>query len=179
MSKEILIGQHKEWGNLYLKKHVRQGDSCWCFGHLENDKGHRCFKEFIEEFLSSNGKNPFTDTILFDEWLWVVLKLFRQAYGLDEAAKWYPGDHGILPVDGSRTNVLSDKEHNKEMIKKINSDLEKILDRIWEYLEHLERAKESSRRFFMKDGEEVLVRREPNEDFTTVYFSEVLLDPLY
>lgn len=119
---------------LYLEKHSWDCGWYWGFGYIGNKNLHT----HIDTTLLTNfnfsdiwEKTPFTDS----QW-WVILDLFKQAYALKHAAKTYRHG-GYLTTQEGLTTVIQDKEKEKML----NTDCEKVLNTVWDYLFFLETSK--------------------------------------
>ena len=115
---------------LYLTKHSWDCDWYWGMGYIGNKDLH-C--HFDNQFLRNPEyaiSNIFESTNIKQSDWWIILDLFKQAYALQAAAEIYiHGGHMT-----SKKNV-TDIVHSDEMAASINKDLSKVLDKLWEYLE--------------------------------------------
>lgn len=120
-------GTYAAGGALYLSKHSWDCDWYWGFGHVGNLNCHFHFESLLEN--SNLASEIFESTNISDSDWWVIRDLFKQAYSLKDAAATYR--HGGHQT--SRTGI-TDILKNPEMEQKLNSDLERILDKLWEFV---------------------------------------------
>lgn len=120
-AKDVIAGE-----NIYLTAHSWDCGWYWGFGYIGNRELHT---HFDSSFLGAetNVKKIFSHTnITQDEW-WILRDLFIQAYALKKCAEVYR--HG-----GYQTTKkgITDIIVHCDMANKINADLKKVLDKIWE-----------------------------------------------
>lgn len=142
MSKErIFLGKVKDEINgplsgekLYLAKHEFFGGWSWSFGYIGYKNIHTHFSELLDITTSDIFFNVHTASEIFtnplysdDDW-WIVRDLFIQAYALQKAADVYRC--GGRQCSAPETKIILSYDMNK----RINADLEKVLDSIWEIL---------------------------------------------
>jgi hypothetical protein len=119
----MLAGQ-----TIYITEHDWNALGYFQFGYIGNMRLHAHFESLLTEYHYSD---VFEGPARYSERNWyIILDLFKQAYILDHCADVYKvGGHvSSDPI----TNLIV----NQEMRKKIFVDLEKVLDKVWEYLVH-------------------------------------------
>jgi hypothetical protein len=160
MTKEkIYLGTFQ--GERYsLEKHSWDCGWYWGFGYVGN---FRLYTHFSEVFLGKSfpRKKDFEELNFSEESWWVILDCFSQAYALKRAAEVYR--HGAHIACDSRARLLV----SEEMEKKLNQDLEKLLNFIWTFM------LEKKRKMKLLLREE---KREVEGETFTVSFYE---DPTY
>lgn len=140
MTNKILLGKLKndagacaDGENVWLSKHEWQCDWYWAFGYLGNKNCHFHFDSLL--YIKDNkGSVKYTASDLFEstnitdnQW-WVIRDLFVQAYALKKAAEVYRyGGHQ------STLAGVTDLIKDADMAKRLNADLEKILNTLWDY----------------------------------------------
>ena len=130
---KIRIGQLENSGeSVFLEKHSWDCDWYWGLGYLETSHSHFHFRNVVP---NESGENHLVFdsgyTIKLDPRLngWVLMELFAQAYVLKDVAEmYYIGHVGIGDARGLGI------EKNREKAKELNSELETILNNIWEYI---------------------------------------------
>ena len=115
--------------NCYLTKHSFDCNWYWGFGYIGNNNCHMHFDGTLLTQETDVNK-IFSDTkISQNEW-WVIRDLFIQAYALKSCAEVYR--HGGHQT--SKKNV-TDVIQSKELETRINIDLEKVLNTLWDYID--------------------------------------------
>ena len=115
---------------IYIDKHSFDCGWYWGFGYIGNAHMHT---HFDSVFLkgANDIKMPselFVVPKYTDKEWWLILDLFKQAYTLKQCAEVYQyGGHYI-------TNEHTQLIKNDELADKINSDLEKVLNKVWDIL---------------------------------------------
>jgi len=140
MTDKILLGKLKSGAgtfadgeNIWLTKQEWACGWYWSFGYLGNSKCHFHFDSLLY-IKDSKGSVKYTASDLFEstnisdkEW-WVMRDLFVQAYALQKAAEVYRyGGHQSTLV--GVTDLIKDDD----MAKRLNADLEKTLNTLWDY----------------------------------------------
>lgn len=142
MSEKIFLGTVRDGiegmnisgENLYIEKHSFDRDWYWSFGYIGNKDVHMHFSELLYPDTKKSGYNVYNASELFkrpyysDEDWWIIRDLFVQAYALGKAAEVYKCSGRQTSKPETRI-ILS-----YDMHKRINADLEKVLDSIWEIL---------------------------------------------
>lgn len=126
---KILLGKTKDNENLYLEKHSWDCGWYWGMGYVGNKNMHTHFDSVFLKDNRYNVSDHFSQTkITQNEW-WLLRDLFVQAYALKKCAEVYK--HG-----GHQTSKagVTDLIKNELMENQLNTDLEKILDKIWEIM---------------------------------------------
>ena len=120
------FGYLSEGEKVYIEKHSWDCDWYWGFGYVGNKDLHT---HFDSTFLKGCEILPSTHlkTTLTDKQWWIIRDLFIQAYSLKQCAEKYR--HG-----GYQTTVkdVTDILKDDEMCKRLNEDLKKILDMVWD-----------------------------------------------
>jgi len=135
----ILLGRSANYDEpIYLTKHQWDCDWYWSFGYLGNKNCHFHFKSYLE-----GGKYDITDhlkgsNITQKDW-WLLRDLFVQAYALQEAAEVYRYGGHQSTCKGV-TDVISDPE----MCKRLNADLEKVLNVLWDFVVEVAKPKKEA-----------------------------------
>lgn len=113
---------------IYLQKHSWDCDWYWSFGYIGNKNLHTHFEnEFLKE--ASIDKLFVLPQYSQDDW-WIIRDLFIQVYALQACAEVYRyGGHQTTRK--GITDIIKDEE----MCKRLNSDLEKVLDKLWDFLQ--------------------------------------------
>lgn len=132
---KILLGKVKKDAGTYadgeflwLEKHKWECERYWAFGYLRNKNCHFHFDSLFT-ILQPQASEFFDETDISDSDWWVIRDLFVQAYALKKAAEVYRyGGHQT-----SRPGV-TDLIRDDEMVKRLNSDLERILDKLWNFI---------------------------------------------
>ena len=134
MADKIYLGKGGEYGeNLWLEKHKFDCGWYWAFGYIGNKNLHMHINALIDH---PTGYNPdwtnvseqFESTWLTQAQWWIVRDLFISAYALKECAAVYR--HGGYQTDKAAPYRVI----NAERAEQINSDLEKLLNNIWDFL---------------------------------------------
>lgn len=112
---------------LYIDKHSWDCGWYWGFGYIGNRNlhchfdGHLLHKWEIADI--------FVDPYYTQTTWYVIQDLFKQAYALKEAAAVYRyGGH--VTSDQSISALIRDQE----MTTRLNADLQKVLDKLWQVL---------------------------------------------
>lgn len=113
---------------LYIERHKWDCGWYWVFGYIGNSRLHCHF----DSLLKGDRYTPnrvFCDPAFTEKEWWVIRDLFVQAYALKKCAEVYRyGGHQITKKEA--TDIIIDAE----MTKRLNSDLEKVLDKVWSIL---------------------------------------------
>lgn len=130
---KIYLGKGKagmlEGENIYLLKHTWDCDWYWGFGYIGNSNSHSNFKENLLTKETSISKLLDNPQYSQDSW-WIIRDLFKQAYVLKDCAEIYRhGGHQTFSK--GTTDIIKDEE----MCKRLNSDLEKVLNKLWSFLQ--------------------------------------------
>lgn len=119
---------------VYLTKHKWDCGWYWGLGYVGNRNCHFHFDSLLY-IKGKDGKVKFTASDLFSEtnitdkeW-WIIRDLFVQAYALQKAAEVY--HHG---GHQSFTKGVTDIIRDDGLVKRINADLEKVLNALWDYI---------------------------------------------
>lgn len=137
---KILLGKLKsdagtlaDGENVWLTKQEWDCGWYWSFGYLGNKNCHFHFDSLLYIKDSKGGvkyaaSELFESTNISDKEWWVMRDLFVQAYALKAAAEVYRyGGHRSTLVG------VTDLIKSDDMAKRLNADLEKILDALWNY----------------------------------------------
>lgn len=132
MSAKIYLGISKvgfsEGEGVSLEKHKWDCGWYWGFGYIGNRNLHT---HFDSDFLQ--GEPDIANLFKTPQWdqksRWVIRDLFIQAYALKKAAEVYRNG-GYQTTLAGTTDIIKDPE----MCKRINADLEKVLDTLWEFM---------------------------------------------
>ena len=117
---------------IYINKHSWDCGWYWGLGYIGNNDLHTHASVFIHELLWHDVTEVFIESIFkTDSDFWTFKDLLKQAYALRECAEVYVyGGHCI-------TNKTTGVIKSEEMNKRINEDLKKVLDTLWNFLEDL------------------------------------------
>lgn len=127
-------GSYADGEVIWLTKHSWDCGWYWSFGYLGNRDCHFHFDSIL--FLKDSKGNIlytasdlFQETNISDKEWWVIRDLFVQAYALQKAAEVYR--HG-----GHQTSQkgVTDVIQNLEMSNRLNEDLKKLLDTLWDFV---------------------------------------------
>jgi hypothetical protein len=127
----ILLGKTADNERIYLSKHKWDCGWYWGMGYVGNNDSHFHFESYLKG-TKYNVTDHFVETkIIQNEW-WILRDLFIQAYALKRCAEVY--SHG-----GHQTSKegITDIIRNEVLAKTLNADLEKILNKIWEVMEEI------------------------------------------
>lgn len=119
---------------VYLEKHRWDCGWYWAFGYLGNRNCHFHFDSLLYIKDGNGGvkyeaSDLFSETPITDKDWWELRDLFVQAYALRKAAEVYRyGGHQT-----SRPGV-ADLIRSEEMEARLNKDLEKVLDTLWDFV---------------------------------------------
>ena len=119
------------WGEkLYIEKHSWDWGWYWGFGHIGNIHLHTHFVPTFTPGEYNINKIFVKPHYTQDDW-WKILDLMKQADSLKNAAEVY---HSGGQMCGNKEifGLITDKE----MEKRINADLEKVLDKVWDILKN-------------------------------------------
>lgn len=137
---KILLGKMKsdagtsaDGENVWLTKHEWQCGWYWGFGYLGNKNCHFHFDSLL---YIKDGKGSvkycasdlFESTNISDKEWWVMRDLFVQAYALQKAAEVYRNGGHQSTLAGV-TDLIKDAD----IAKRLNADLEKVLNTLWDY----------------------------------------------
>jgi len=120
-------GTYADGEGLMIEKHEWACGWCWAFGYVGNKNCHFHFDSFLENHKYAS--EIFRETHISDNDWWVLRDLYKQAYALRAAAETYR--HGGHQT--SRPGV-TDILKNDEMEKRLNADLEYLLDKLWDFV---------------------------------------------
>jgi len=136
-SKNILILGEK----ISFTKHSWDCDWYWSFGWIGNHNIHTHADVFTRDLLWHDVDDVFEDHIFdSDNSFWVFKDLLVQAYALSKVSHVYRSG-GYCTVRIGVTDVIADKA----METRVNKDLEKVLNTLWEFLlEQSEKKKTSA-----------------------------------
>lgn len=127
---KILLGKLKSdyasGENIYLSKHTFDCGWCWGFGYVGNSRCHYHFESFLKD--AKTASELFQNTNISDHDWWVIRDLFTQAYAIKKTAEVYKYGGHQTSLKGV-TDVLKDVD----MVTRLNADLEKILNILWDY----------------------------------------------
>jgi len=133
MKHTIFLGTIKDWGQIYIDKHVWSCNWYWGFGYLGNKSCHFHISSLINQpekydpDWTDVSKQFDTTWITQDQW-WIIRDLFSQAYAFQKAADCYM--YGGHQTDAAKPyRVIS-----KRRAEAINRDLEKLLNTMWALL---------------------------------------------
>jgi hypothetical protein len=116
---------------IWIEKHSWDCGWYWGFGYIGNTRLHCHFDgQFLDGNVWLNPSKIFEETWLTEKIWWVLKDLFKQAYILRECAEVYRYGGHCTTVGG-----ITDMLRDDEMCKRLNADLEKILNMIWTILE--------------------------------------------
>lgn len=128
MNKQKIYLGRFQGEELWIEKHSWDYGWYWSFGYTGNKNLHTHFDfTFLRNEIVTSNK---FETINFNDkdW-WIILDLFKQAYGLNAAAEIYR--YGGNLAYSPETKFIQDAE----IVKRLNCDLEKVLNKVWEILE--------------------------------------------
>ena len=139
MSDKILLGRCVQYDEpIYLTKHKWDCDWYWAFGYLGNKNTHFHFEAYINDHRYEVTSHLKGSNINQNEW-WVIRDLFVQAYALKKAAEVYRyGGHQ------STRPGITDLIEDKTMVTRLNADLERILNVLWDFICKAAQPKEES-----------------------------------
>jgi len=127
-NQKIVLGKTED-GLMSIEKHSWDCGWYWGFGYIGNKNIHMHIESLI--FTRETDVNKiFLETKLTQNQWWIIRDLFIQAYALKKAAEVYHYGGHQTTVDG-----LTDIIKSPSMELQLNSDLEKLLNKTWEYLE--------------------------------------------
>lgn len=135
----ILLGRSANYDEpIYLTKHQWDCGWYWSFGYLGNKNCHLHFSSYLEGAKYDIGDHLKGSNITQNEW-WLIRDLFVQAYALKKAAEVYRFGGHQSTCKGV-TDVISDLE----MCKRLNADLEKVLNVLWDFVVEAAKPKEKA-----------------------------------
>lgn len=115
---------------LAFEKHSWDCDWYWGFGYIGNANLHTHAEVFTKDLLWHSVDDVFEDHIFdSDDSFWVFKDLLVQAYALSKASHVYKSG-GYCTTRKGVTDVIIDKA----METRVNKDLEKVLNTLWEFL---------------------------------------------
>jgi len=134
MTDKIFLGTIREMNaRVWIEKHKFDRGWYWAFGYIGNCNLHMHIESLIDHpekydpYWTSVGRQ-FSQTWLTQDQWWILRDLFISAYALKKAAAVYRhGGHQSSKAKPYRVD-------NEEMEKRINADLETLLNRLWDFL---------------------------------------------
>lgn len=122
-NEKIYLGKFKG-DKLWIEKHSWDCGWYWGFGYVGNNRLHTHFNgNFLNNGIITS--EQFEELNFSEKTWWKILELFSQAYSLMKAAEVYR--HGGHISGGKESQLIVDEE----MEVRINKDLEKVLDFVW------------------------------------------------
>lgn len=118
---------------IYIEKHKWACGWYWGFGYIGNKNLHCHADVFIEQLLWSDVDDVFEESLFNNKNFWVFKDLLRQAYALKKTAEIYQYGGHCSSKKGVTDIIL-----NKQMSRKLNDDLEKVLGMLWCFLLELD-----------------------------------------
>lgn len=129
MKTKILLYVTHENEKIYLTKHLWNCGWYWSLGYLGNKDCHFHFNSlFSKGFI--NIEKEFKDCALTQQQFDHVVDMFKRCYALKSAAEVYVYGGHYSRLAGT-TDILC----SIEKAKQLNNDLEKLLDKLWSYIE--------------------------------------------
>lgn len=132
---KILLGKLKSDADIYamgetiyLSKHTFDCGWYWGFGYIGNSRCHYHFETFLKD--AKLASELFESPNISDRDWWVIRDLFVQAYAIKKTAEVYKHGGNQTLLEGGVTDVLQDTA----MVTRLNADLEKILNILWDYV---------------------------------------------
>ena len=126
------VGTFADGEAIYLSKHEWSCGWYWAFGYVGNAKCRFHFDSLLY-LKDGNGSVRYEASQLFSEcnisdkdW-WVIRELFVQAYALKKAAEVYRCGGRQITKEG-----VTDLIRDDEMVFRLNADLKRVLDKIWD-----------------------------------------------
>jgi hypothetical protein len=141
MTTKILLGRAKsdagtyaDGQNIYLTKHEWDCNWYWVFGYIGNANNHFHFDSLLyikddKGSIKYCASDLFSKTNITDKEWWIIRDLFVQAYALQKAAEVY-----VCGGNQSTNKGIIDLIKSPDMAKYINADLEKVLDKLWDFV---------------------------------------------
>lgn len=130
MKTKLYLGKDFNDERIYLSKHSWDCNWYWGFGYLGNKNMHFHIRSWLTGHQATEWEIHLKDTKLTPANWWVIGDLFKQAYALKECAEAYrSGGHWTDTAESLRA------KRDDDLIKRINSDLEGLLNNIWNYIE--------------------------------------------
>ena len=129
---------------IYLSKHEWQCGWYWSFGYVGNAKCHFHFDSLLY-IKDGNGSVRYEASQLFskcnvsDKDWWVIRDLFVQAYALKKAAEVYRYGGNQITKEGVTDLIRAD-----EMVFRLNNDLKRVLDKVWDVVIEAVKSKEAA-----------------------------------
>ena len=118
---------------LKLDRHKWDCGWYWSFGYIGNHKLHTHSSIFIKHLLWHSADEVFSSSIFEkDSDFWTFKDLLTQAYALQKCAEVYKRGGHCRSKEG-----VTDCIQSVDMAKKLNADLEKVLDNMWDFLTKL------------------------------------------
>lgn len=126
----VLLGTLKEDNTTcYLTKHKWDCDWYWGLGYIDNNNYHTRFDSTFLKVKPKLASEVFSTTNISDSDWWIVRDLFIQAYALKKVAEVYVyGGHQTY--EAGTTDIIKDVD----MCTRLNRDLEKVLDTLWDFV---------------------------------------------
>jgi len=126
-------GTYADGSYLYLTKHSWDCGWYWGFGYVGNRDCHFHFDSLLNIKDNKGGikytaTDLFSETYITDKEWWIIRDLFVQAYALKKAAAVYRQGGHQTTAKGV-TDIIQDNG----LVTRINADLEKVLDTVWNY----------------------------------------------
>ena len=134
MKERIYLGRHRVDGPTYLEKHAWDCGWYWGFGYIGNDHCHWHIEALIKhpgtyEPKWTNIDFHFDSTWITQEQWWILRDLFISAYALQKAAEVYR-------LGGHQTGKAAPyRVTDAYMAERLNADLGRLLDTIWNLLQ--------------------------------------------
>lgn len=129
MKDKILLGRVDNQP-VYIYKHSWDCNWYWGFGYLGNNNWHFHMESLIDDSFQVD--KLFESTKITQGQWWVIRDLFIQAYSLKKVAETFRHGGYQTKLEGV-TDIIQDKELEVLM----NSKLEIVLNKTWEYLEEI------------------------------------------
>lgn len=134
---KIYLGKDLDGESVYLTKHSWDCGWYWGFGYLGNSNCHYHMSSWLNKKEACYLKNHLSESPILDqEHWWQLGDLFKQAYALQEMAEIY--HRGGANWTSTLNRGLG---KDQEMCDRLNKDLERVLDNIWEFLIILKNSK--------------------------------------
>ena len=125
---------------IFIEKHSWDCNWYWGFGYIGNKRFHTHAIIFTKKLLWSSFSDVFEKTIFKDDHdFWVFKEYLDTAYNLKNAAETYRHAGHCAEVENTQKII------DIKMEKRINKDLESILDFMWSWLEELSNKKRRSK----------------------------------
>ena len=114
--------------SLYIEKHKWDCGWYWGFGYIGNRNLHTHMDSTFLNGITGIEEIFEESTFTQKEW-WVIRDLFIQAYALKKCSEVYRNG-GHQTTEKGTTDLIK----SSTMEKKINADLEKVLNKVWEFM---------------------------------------------